>query len=83
MPNVGLLVTMVLKKIMETIFDFSESDDYYLENRLDLLHQKITALNQPSPFFFTDVCFDNIGDIEQSTIEKSNEFKTKYDFFML
>ncbi len=36
---------------------FLDSDDYYLENRLDVLHQEIVSRNNPVAMFFTDISF--------------------------
>jgi len=40
---------------------FVDSDDYYLPNRLQLLYNRIQALNQPTAFFYTDIAFDKNG----------------------
>ncbi|MBL7777872.1 MAG: glycosyltransferase family 2 protein [Chitinophagales bacterium] len=47
---------------------FLDSDDYYLPQRLELLHQSISH-HADSRFFYTGICFEKNGLVSKSPIE--------------
>lgn len=54
---------------------FVDSDDYYLPQRLQLLHDTIKAKGEPVALFYTNICFDRNGvitDMPVGGIENGN-----------
>lgn len=64
-----------------TYITFLDSDDYFLPNRLQLLHDAIVAKGQPVAFFYTGICFENKGVIVERG-ELENTYNNIYDFII-
>jgi glycosyltransferase involved in cell wall biosynthesis len=61
---------------------FLDSDDYFLEDRLERIYHSIQELKEPSAFMFTGVSFDKNGSVTKRAEKHLSDFHNKYDFFM-
>lgn len=60
---------------------FLDSDDYFLPQRLELIHKGISTNNDKEEFYYTGICFeDEAGRKERK--ELVNRFYNKYDFII-
>jgi len=60
---------------------FLDSDDYYLDDRLELLFNKIKLLNEPLAMLYTGICFEKDNTIIPRE-EIKNIFNNKMDFII-
>jgi glycosyltransferase involved in cell wall biosynthesis len=60
---------------------FLDSDDYFLEDRLDVLYKEIKERNYPKAFFYTGICFENNGVIVKRT-ETPNIYNSILDYLV-
>jgi glycosyltransferase involved in cell wall biosynthesis len=60
---------------------FLDSDDYFLPNRLQLLYNSIIDKNEPIAFFYTGICFENNGSIEERK-EVYNSYNNIFEFII-
>ena len=64
-----------------TYICFLDSDDYYLNNRLELFHYEILERNSPKALFYTGICFKN-GDTIIKQEEEPNIYKSMMDYIV-
>ena len=60
---------------------FLDSDDYYLPQRLENIHNEIISKNSPEAFFYTGISFEKDGVILERE-EINNNFKSYKDFIV-
>jgi glycosyltransferase involved in cell wall biosynthesis len=61
---------------------FLDSDDYYLPQRLELLHQAIIKAGDAVAMFYTGIIFEKKGNMARR-VELTNDFSNKFDFIAL
>lgn len=62
-------------------FCFLDSDDYYKNNRLELLYKAIKESKELIAMFYTGICFQKMNCITERT-ELKNDFFNKFDFIV-
>jgi len=60
---------------------FLDSDDYYLSNRLELLHSEITKQGEQAAFYYTGITYSENEKLSNSK-EFKNTFGNKFDFIV-
>ncbi|HLP51912.1 MAG TPA: glycosyltransferase family A protein [Chitinophagales bacterium] len=64
-----------------TYICFLDSDDYYLPNRLNRLHEHITRLGQPVAFYYTGIAYEINGQVSNRP-ELKNTGNNIFDFIV-
>jgi len=60
---------------------FLDSDDYYLDDRLEVFHKEISDKEMPIAFLYTGICFETNGEIVPRE-ELPNIYKSMMDYIV-
>ena len=71
-----------IKKSKGKYICFLDSDDYYLNNRLQLLYNEINKLDHPTALLYTEISFESQNQILPKTELSNKNFKNHFDFII-